>query len=141
MKRIIVTEQVNASAEKIWDIVRTGDAVNEWFPIITSCNLHGAGAGAKRTCVTGDGKILEETILSVDDNNKEFILRIDKQDIMPIKNIINKLKVSEIMDVTKLEWVAEFEMMDDSMYPAVEQGLKDLYAMGIKGLEVAAMKM
>ena len=139
MKQVTVTKQVNAPADKIWEIVRTGNDIDKWMPIIASCTLVGRGKGAKRTCTTAEGKTLEETIINVDDMNKELIYSIDKQEMMPIQNIINKVRISESMNNTTIHWKAEFDMLDDSMFPAVEQGLKDLFGMGIQGLESAAM--
>lgn len=139
MRQVTLTKQVTASPDKVWEIIRKGDAINEWIPIIASCSLMGSGPGAKRTCVTADGKTLQETIIRVDDMNREFIYRIDKQEMMPITNITNKLQVSSGMDTT-IKWTAEFDIADESMFPMVEQGLKDLFGIGIQGLEAAANK-
>jgi len=139
MKQVSVTKQVNATADKIWNIVKTGDAINEWLPMIASCKLIGSGSGAKRICKTADGKTLEETIKSVDHANRELIYSIDKQEMMPIMNITNKLKISESMDIATIKWTAEFDMPDESIFYTVEQGLKGLFEAGINGLEKVAM--
>ena len=137
MKSVKISRHVSVDASAIWNIVRTGNGVEKWFPIIASCDLKGTGPGAKRVCVTQDGQTLEETIVSIDEQNREFVLRIDKQSIMPITDIINRLSVSDANGGAQVDWIAEFELADETMSGAIEQGLSDLYVMGIKGLEAA----
>lgn len=83
------------SPEAAWRILKTGTNLQKWIPIIATCELIGNGAGAKRTCTTPDRKVLQETILLVDNSNKIFNYRIDEQDMMPLKNYVGTVSVLE----------------------------------------------
>jgi hypothetical protein len=138
MKQVSITQSVDASAEKVWNILRTGTNLDKWIPFISACKLEGKGVGAKRICTTADGKVLKETILLVDDSNRSFKYRIDEQDVLPTKNYVGTVSVSENMGKTEVMWIADFEMTIEAAWPEVEKGLTDLLTGAISGLETAA---
>jgi hypothetical protein len=140
MKQISITQQVNVSPEKIWNILRTGTNLEKWIPIIATCNLEGTGAGAKRICTTPEGKVLKETILLIDDGNRIFKYRIDEQDMMPLKNYVGTVTVLERKGQAEVNWSAEFDLLIEEAWPEVEKGLGDIFKMAISGLESVAKK-
>lgn len=93
MKQVSITQTVQASANVIWNVVKSGTNLEKWIPIISTCELHGHGAGARRTCTTPDGNVLKETILLIDSVNKVFKYRIDEQNMMPLKNYVGTVAV------------------------------------------------
>jgi len=140
MKNITVKQEVKSSPEKIWNILRTGDDLDKWLPIIATCDLQGTGAGAKRVCTTPDGKTLKETILLVDDKNKIFKYKIDEQDMLPTKNYVGTVSIVEVNGKFEVHWNAQFEMTMEEAYPDVEKGLTDILKMAISSLDAAASK-
>lgn len=140
MKNITVKQEVKSSPEKIWNILRTGDDLDKWLPIIATCDLQGEGAGAMRVCTTPDGKTLKETILLVDDKNRIFKYKIDEQDMMPIKNYTGTVLIVESMGKIEVHWNANFEMVMEEAYPDVEKGLTDMLNLAITSLVAAANK-
>jgi uncharacterized protein YndB with AHSA1/START domain len=138
MKRVSITQKVDVSPEKVWEILRTGTDLEKWLPIITSCKLEGTGAGAKRTCTTADGNVLKETILLVDDPNRIFKYRIDEQEMMPLRNYVGTVTVLERKGNTDVNWSTEFDMTVEEAWPEVEKGLKDIFTMAISSLESLA---
>ena len=69
-----VSTVIDAPAEHVWRTVAAGGGVHEWFgAAIASCMLDGAA----RTCVTVDGSLLSERILSVDHATRTFRYAID----------------------------------------------------------------
>ncbi|MFZ6014011.1 MAG: SRPBCC family protein [Bacteroidota bacterium] len=141
MKKVIVTQRVGASPAQIWNILSTGTDLEKWLPIISTCKLEGSGNGAKRTCTTSDGKVLKETILLIDDNNRIFKYRIDEQDMMPLKNYIGTMKVLERHGHTDVSWSAEFDLTVKEAEAEVEKGLADLFKMAIGSLDLAAKQL
>ncbi|HPM32453.1 MAG TPA: haloalkane dehalogenase [Chryseolinea sp.] len=138
MKQVSITKSVNASAEEVWNILRTGTDLDKWIPFISTCKLEGKGVGAKRVCTTADGKVLKETILLVDEGNRIFKYRIDEQDVLPTKNYVGTVSVKDSMGKTEVMWVADFEMTMEAAWPEVEKGLTNLLTEAISGLETAA---
>lgn len=138
MKQVSITKSVDVSAEKVWNILRTGTNLDKWIPFISACKLEGKGVGAKRVCTTADGKILKETILLVDESSRTFKYRIDEQDVLPTKNYIGTVSVTENMGKTEVMWVADFEMTIEAAWPEVEKGLTNLLTGAISGLETVA---
>jgi uncharacterized protein YndB with AHSA1/START domain len=138
MKTVCINQKVNVSPEKVWQILRTGTNLERWLPIIATCKLEGQGAGAKRICTTGDGKVLKETILLVDDPNRIFKYKIDEQDMMPLKNYIGTIAVLERNGNTDVNWSTEFDMTVEEAWPEVEKGLKGIFTMAISTLESVA---
>lgn len=137
MRKVELTKTVASSVKDIWNILRTGDGLDKWLPIIESCELIGKGAGAKRICTTLDGKSLKETILLVDDINKVFKYQIDEQDMMPTKNYVGTVTVTEKEGITSVHWLAEFELTVEEAWSEVEKRLTDLLNLCITSLDEA----
>lgn len=130
-KEIKTINKINAPIELIWENLRTGEAVNSWLPIITSCRVE----GNKRYCSTEDS-ILEETILLSDDQNKTFQYSIEKQDLFPVTGLKGTMQLKAIGEYeTDLHWDVEFDLQDESIFPQIEEGIRATYAMGAQGLE------
>jgi hypothetical protein len=90
MKTVSVSCRISAPAQAVWEIVRTGADMNRWVPAITACRLEGAGVGAKRVC-TVNGQELREAIETLDETSRLFQYRIDRQVLMPIRNILGTI--------------------------------------------------
>lgn len=135
MKKSITTKnEINAPIENVWANISKTDGVDLWMPVITSCRLEGTGVGSKRVCTTEQGAI-DETILTIDNENKIFQYAINEQPLLPIANIIGTMKLNDLGKATELEWTLEFTIADESLLSMVKEGLYQLYASGAKGLE------
>ena len=137
MKSVVTTMTINAPTEKVWEVIATGKGLEKWFSAIESCELIGsAEVGAKRICKTFEGNVLKETILAVDHAAKVFQYSIDEQDMLPTKNVLGTIHVSEVSPMqTNITWLANYNLLDDSMENAVAFGIDQLYQGGIKGIE------
>jgi uncharacterized protein YndB with AHSA1/START domain len=131
MKKTIHTSYIiNAPIEKVWANISKTTGVNEWLPVITACRLD----GKKRVCTTEQGD-MNETILKVDNDQKKFQYAIDKQPLLPITDVIGTMQVFELGKITKLNWILEFALQDETMFGMVNQAVEGMYAAGAKGLE------
>lgn len=138
MKKIInTTHTIEATPERVWDIVSTGDGVDIWFPAITSCRLEGNGEGAKRICGSAAGD-LYETIEKIDHTNRTFQYSINQQAMLPVTNILATMIVKGEHDQTRLDWIFECTLLDETQGEVVQQTIQELYAAGASGLEKAA---
>lgn len=137
MKSVVTTMTINAPSEKVWEVIAKGNGLEKWFSAIESCELIGsAKVGAKRICKTFQGNVLKETILAVDSTAKIFQYSIDEQDMLPTKDVIGTIHVTEVSSTqTNITWLANYNLTDESMENAVAVGLDQLYQGGIKGIE------
>ncbi len=142
MNAVAVTQRIHVSADAAWTIIRSGTGVDRWLPMITSCRLEGAGANAKRVCLFNDGTAeheLLETILTIDDEARLFQYSIDRQSMMPIRNVRGTMHVTAVTpSQCEVLWFANFDLDDPSVLPAVKAGLEGVYRAGISGIEAAA---
>lgn len=130
-KEIKTIHQINAPIDAIWSHLRTGQNVNHWLPIITSCRVE----GERRYCTTEEGE-LEESILLSDDNKKVFKYSIDQQNLFPIKNIVGTMQLrSNSSDGTDLHWNLNFDIENEHLFPEIKSAIEGLYHLGAKGLE------
>jgi uncharacterized protein YndB with AHSA1/START domain len=134
-KSLTVDRIVAATPEQVWNVLRSGADVDEWFPVIATCKLHGEGEGAKRTCTTADGKTIQESIVTVDNEQRIFQYRIDHQEMMPIRDMLGTMRVYVQDSKTHVRWTAEFEMTMEEAFAQVQDGIIGMYFTGLDGLE------
>jgi len=132
-------QAINASPSKVWDILKTGNDVDKWFPYIMSCKLEGQGIGSKRICTTADGKSLEESITNIDNENRIITYTVDKHNMeAPIHNIKGIMRVKEENGKALIDWTVHFELMqdiDDAMLSKMQSGMVESMKSGIVGIE------
>ena len=129
-KTFETTHLLNAPANRVWENIRKATGVNTWLPVITACRLD----GNKRICTTEQGD-MEETILKIDNVQRLFQYSIDKQSLLPIKDVIGTMKVSDKAGKTELTWNLDFSIQDETVLPVVTQAIQSMYEAGAKGLE------
>ncbi len=133
---------LNASPNKVWDLLKTGEAVDKWFPFIKTCKLEGEGVGAKRICSTEDGKTLEESILAIDHENMVFKYSIDNHTMdMPTENIQGTMQIKNQDGKTQLDWEVSFDLtmeLDEATVNEMKGGMVMLMQTGADGLEALA---
>ncbi|MTB52863.1 SRPBCC family protein [Lewinella sp. W8] len=136
MKKLVQTSNpIQAPASEVWEHLRTGEGVNLWLPMITSCRVE----GDRRYCEAGD-QPLTETILSSDDGDMTFRYSIEEQSLLPIEDIIGTMRVESVPPQTSiLHWDLSFEVADEATYAQVKAGLEQIYAQGAEGLERLAV--
>jgi Polyketide cyclase / dehydrase and lipid transport len=138
MKTIAVTKQIAVSADAAWAILRTGDGMDRWSPMVTSCRLEGSGPGARRVCVIND-KQLDEVIDTVDDAARLFQYRIERQELMPVANVRGSIHIAPISaNSSHVLWFVNLDMLDEAAWPQVKAGIEGIYGASIEGLATLA---
>ncbi len=124
-KTIKTTNFVDAPLDKVWSKVGPGTHMDKWMPIVTTCTVD----GDKRVCGTHESGTLYETILQSDDKKKVFQYRIDKQEMLPVTNIIGTMKLSEKDGGTQLDWDLEFDISEEheAAFPEIKKNTEGLY--------------
>ena len=131
MKKFIQTvNTIEAPVDAVWAQIRTGENVDTWLPIITSCRVE----GNKRYCTTEDGA-LDETILKSDDQEKVFQYAIGEQNLFPVTGIKGTMRLREVDEqTTNLFWDLEFDLQDENLFGDIKEGIEGLYTAGALGL-------
>jgi hypothetical protein len=134
MKTVIVRRTISVPAEAAWDVVRTGGSLERWVPVVTSCRLEGKGPGAKRFC-TINGQDVVESIATVDDTARVMQYRIERQSLMPIRDALGTVHLSAAGSTeTDVLWIMNFAIDDERAWPAVKEGMEQIYLSAIDGL-------
>ncbi len=132
MKKTIQTvNQVNAPLDKVWAKVGPGTNMDKWMPIIATCSVE----GNKRVCTTPEGATLFETI-EADSENKIFKYTIDKQDFMPISDIVGTITLKENGNATTMHWDVDFDISEENepAFPEIKQNIEGIYQMAAVSL-------
>ena len=68
---------ISAPIDQVWSVVRQFNGLPAWHPVIASSSLD-TGAegqvGTVRRLVTGDGGVIVERLLALDDDDQRFTL-------------------------------------------------------------------
>lgn len=134
-----LAQTINASPDEVWNVLKTGDDVDKWFPYITSCKLEGSAIGSKRTCTTADGKTLEESITNIDNENRIITYTVNKHNMeVPIHNIKGIMRVKEESGKALVDWTVHFELIQeigDEMLGQIQAGMVQSMKTGVDGIE------
>lgn len=127
-----VRVQINATPEAVWKIIGATSGVDKWFSsIIKSCRVE----DGKRFCETTDGLPLVEHLLEINHETKTFRFAIPKQDMLPVSNIVEVMKVLDGEDgKAVVEWSGTWEVLPENEIVAKE-AFTGLWTMGIKEME------
>lgn len=138
MKTVAVTKTLKASAGNVWNIVSRAGGVNEWFPLIKTCELRGTGEGATRVCTMDAGRV-EERIETIDHASMLFQYRILEPHLLPARQVVGSFHVSARPDGTcEVLWLLNFEPDDERVTPEICKNVRSMYEVGLAGLERAA---
>ncbi len=123
---------MKASPEKVWNIIGKVGGVDQWFgSLIKSCKVE----GDRRYCETADGIHLEEHILEVNNESRTFRFSIPEQDMLPIENLEEEMKVlNGEQNNSIVEWSATFNATPENSKIAKE-ALLNIWKMGLTEME------
>lgn len=114
MIRVYTSSVIEASAEKVWALVRDFNKLPAWHPLIAESRIENGHLSDKVGCVRAfrlrDGGFIREQLLSLSDYDFQCIYSI-LESPMPLTNYIATLKFTPVTDGerTFAEWSAEFD--------------------------------
>lgn len=134
MKRAIQTRhELNAPSNKVWDLIKTGEKWEDWFPILTGSKIE----NNIRYCELGDGKVLEERFLS-SDAEQIFIYAVDRQNAFPASDIVGTIRLEAKDQQTTLHWTVEMTPQSEEVFPALQEMIHEMYTASAEKLEALA---
>jgi ribosome-associated toxin RatA of RatAB toxin-antitoxin module len=139
MPRPYASGVVPASADAVWSLIRDFNSLPTWLPAITASELiNGSGAeiGAVRRLTLGDGGIVVERLLVLDDPDRSLTYEF-VENPFGARRYVATLSVSPVTATGEafVEWWAEFDAE-----AADEKRLTDFFADAVYGGGIAALR-
>ena len=123
---------INASADKVWNHLRTLQGAEQYLPVVTKSEVKGSGLGTTRTCdiEMGEQKFqIQETLVKLDDAQKSLSISIDDgppsmKDLKIDFAVKDNGESSEIVVSNEFEHSPESEQMVKGVLNMICTGLK-----------------
>ncbi|MBN9099028.1 MAG: SRPBCC family protein [Pseudonocardia sp.] len=142
MPRPYASGVVPASADAVWEVVRAFDGLPSWHPAIaTSEVVSGAEGqvGAVRRLTLGDGGVVVERLLTLDDVDRSYTYAFDGPDSNPfgVRRYVSTVRIAPVTDTGHafVEWWSEYDAE-----AADEAKLDELFAGGVYGGGIATLR-
>jgi hypothetical protein len=139
MPRPYASGVVPASADAVWSLVRDFNSLADWHPAITASELtsgSGEEVGAVRKLTLGDGGIVVERLLVLDDADRRFTYEF-VENPFGARRYVATLRVAPVTDTGEafVEWWAEYDA--DA---AEEERLTDFFANAVYAAGIGTLR-
>jgi len=110
-----VSSVVDASAEKVWAVIRRFDAAAEWLPFVKSSPIENGGdptrVGCIRVLTQTDGEVFREVLVALSDAERFHSYTFVSSPV-PVRNHRTTLRVLPLTDGNQsyVEWFSRFEI-------------------------------
>lgn len=139
MPRPYASGVVPASADEVWALVRDFDGMPAWHPVIKESSLNpgvpATEVGASRRLTLGDGGVVVERLLAVDNADRSYTYEIVESPF-PVRRYVSTIRVTPVTASGQafVEWWAEYDA--DAAH---EEQLDAAFAGGVFGGGIAAL--
>jgi hypothetical protein len=145
MPRPYASGVVPASVDEVWSVIHDFNSLSKWHPAITTSELlsgGGAEVGAVRRLTLGDGGVVVERLLVLDDPDHSITYEF-VENPFGARRYVATLRIAPVTATgeTFVEWWAEFdadaadeerltEFFADAVYAGGIAALRDRFAKG-----------
>jgi hypothetical protein len=136
MASVKVSDRIEASADRVWDLVRDFGGVQRFSPTIESVSVQGEGIGAVRTLTLPGGLALQERLEALDDASRTLRYAIVGSHPLPFDEYLSTIRLSEDGDACQIEWSSTFAPRGGAEAQAVGM-VEGIYRGGIAGIKKA----
>ncbi|CAM2904206.1 Phthiocerol/phthiodiolone dimycocerosyl transferase [Legionella steigerwaltii] len=124
MTKASVKKDINASADKVWQIIGDFEQVHHWVEDVAAIEIVGSGIGCLRKLHVDDHTMVEEQLLKLDDRNR-IISYGSVNTELPFEDYIATIEVHKL-DITHcyVTWVSTFTpvgMTDEEAVKLLEE--------------------
>ena len=139
MPKTLASAVVPASADRTWAAVRDFDGLPAWHPAISASELEGGArpdqVGAIRTLTLADGAVVRESLVSLDDHDRNYVYEI-LESPFPVRRYRSRIRVVELTTTGEsfVEWSLTFDCDAadaDQLTPLFRD---QVFATGLQGL-------
>ena len=135
MGSVKVVENVNASADRVWELFRDFGGITRFSQGIDSCTVEGEGLGAVRTITMGGGLKLQERLEAFDDGGRTLSYAIIGDHPLPFDNYLSTVKVVDQGDACTVEWSSTYDPKGTA--DQASGLIQGIYKGGITGIKKA----
>jgi carbon monoxide dehydrogenase subunit G len=135
MVSVKVSERVETTADRVWDLFRDFGGVQRFSAGIEKVEVSGSGIGAVRTLSLPGGLSLQERLEAFDDRGRRLQYAIVAGPI-PVSNYLATIEVKDEGKACRIDWSSHFEpkgITDDQGRALIE----GVYKGGITGVKKA----
>ena len=135
MVSVKVSERVEATADRVWELFRDFGGVQRFSAGIEKVEVTGAGIGAVRTLSLPGGLTLQERLEAFDERGRRLQYAIVAGPI-PVSNYLATIEVKDEGKACRIDWSSHFEPkgISDDQGRAMIEGV---YKGGIAGVRKA----
>jgi carbon monoxide dehydrogenase subunit G len=135
MVSVKVSERVEASADRVWDLFRDFGGIQRFTSGFEKVEVTGSGIGAVRTITLPGGAALQERLEAFDDRGRKLQYAIVGGPI-PVANYLATIEVRDEGKACRIDWSSHFEPkgISDEQARAMIEGV---YQSGIAGVKKA----
>ena len=136
MAKVSMSINLGVSAEKVWELIGSFNALPDWHPAVEKSEIEGEGTGSVRTLhLAGGGGTIRERLEQIDDEGKVYSYSILSSPL-PVLNYSSTLRLREAEDGSgcTVEWESDFQPADVAEKDAVEV-IQGVYQAGFDNLK------
>ena len=139
MAQVHKSDLVDASAERVWEVLRDFSGVKEFAQDIVSSDIEDGRppdqVGVVRRMVFANGTESREQLVALSDIERHYIYTLLQPHDLPIADYIGTLRVIPITQCEKavIEWSASFTALGDDP-EAIRAVLLTVFSKGIDGM-------
>ena len=135
MAKVLVEEEIGASAESVWELVRDFGGIVKWGGgAVTDVAVEGEGIGAVRTITVAGGATLQERLEAYDEAGRSFSYSFTGELLLPLNDYLATLTVVAVGSAScRVEWGSSFEPNGVSEEQAIGM-VEGIYRNGIGGI-------
>ena len=135
MASVKISDRINASADKVWDLIGDFGGIERYSKGFKSVTCVGAGVGAIRTITLPNDAQIQERCELLDAARRTLDYSIIAG-ALPLTGYLARIQLSEDGDGTRIEWSSSFEPkgIPEAQGIAMVEGI---YKSGIAGIKQA----
>lgn len=139
MPRPYASAVIAAPADDVWALARDFNGLAGWHPAIATSSLDSGGpaeVGAVRRLTLGDGGVVVERLLTLDDLDRRYTYEI-LESPFAVRRYVSTLRIAAVTDTGQAfgEWWSEYDAE-----AADESGLDEVFAGGVYAAGLAALR-
>jgi mxaD protein len=135
MSKVSMSTRINASADKVWKLLRDFNGLPVFIAVIRNSTMEGSGVGAVRTLTfEGGGPPVVEKLEKLDDQAKTLSYSIVTSPL-PVKDYFSTVEVIDRgAGQCELKWYSTFQPKD-APEPEAVKAVEAVYAGAFEGLK------
>jgi hypothetical protein len=128
-----MSQELQASAEEVWELIGGFNSLPTWHPAIKKSRIEGEGEGQVRTLDLTGGATIRERLDRADEDARSYTYSI-LSGPLPVADYVATLCVREAGEgACVVEWSSEFNP-DGLPEPAAVEIIESVYSAGFVGL-------